>query len=155
MVVPLPPSKSQNQPKNPIYTILYKKLFMENDNKCKMSYVLPSGTDRVDEKEYRTVPSNKLNCKCVCRRGYLRGSPCEVDRICCAVPSPRHSTQETYLTVYQLYFRYNIKGTASSPLHRYLTATLPLTEEEVQPGWDLNSATVRIISAVVSIHRRG
>jgi hypothetical protein len=138
-----------------MYVNLYKTLFMEEENKCKTLYVLPGGTDRVNDKKYRIVLSNKLNCKCVYRRGYPRGSPCEADRTCGAVPSPRHSTQETYLTVYKLYFRYNIKGTASSLLHRYLTTLLPLTEEEVQPGWGLHSATVRIISAVVSFHRRG
>jgi hypothetical protein len=138
-----------------MYVNLYTTLFIEEDNKCKKLTVLPRETDRSNDKKYPIVLRNKLNSKFVYRRGYPRRSPCEAGRICGAVPRPRHSTQETYLTVYQLYFRYNIKGTASSPLHRYLTATLPLTEEEVQPGWDLNSATVRIISAVVSIHRRG
>ncbi len=154
MVVPLPPSKSQTQPKNPMYVNLYNSLFIEEDNKYKTLSVLPRETDRSNDKKYPSVLRNKLNSKFVYRRGYPRSSPCEAGRICGAVPRPRHSTQETYLIVYNISFRYSIKGTAS-PLHLYQTTLLPLTEEEEQPGWDLHSATVRIISVVVSVHRRG
>ncbi len=153
MVVPLPPSKSQTQPKNPMYDNLYNSLFIEKDNKCKTLTVLIRETNRSNDRKCPIVLRNKLNSKFVYRRGYPRSSPCEAGRSCGAVSRPRHNTQETYLTVYNISFRYSIKGTAS-PLHLYRTTLLLLTEEGEQPGWGLHSATVRIISAVVSIHRR-
>ena len=154
MVVPLPPSKSQTQPKNHMYVNLYNPLFIEEDNKCKTLTVLPCETVRSNGKNYPIVLRNKLNSIFVYRRGHPKSSPGEAGRIRGAVLGPCHNTQETYLTVYNISFRYSIKGTAS-PLHQYQTTLLPLTEEGVQPGWGLHSATVRIISAVVSIHRRG
>ena len=158
MVVPLPPSKSQTQPKNPMYDTLYNTLFIEKDNKCKTLTVLIRETDRSNDRKCPSVLRNKLNSNYVYRRGYPRSPPCEAGRSCGAVLRPRYNTQETYLTVYNISFRYNIKGTPS-PLHLYQTPLLPLlhpggTEEGEQPGWGPHSATVRIISAVVSIHRR-
>jgi hypothetical protein len=121
-----------------MYDTLYNTLFIEKDNKCKTLTVLIRETDRSNDRKCPSVLRNKLNSNYVYRRGYPRSPP--------------------YLTVYNISFRYNIKGTPS-PLHLYQTPLLPLlhpggTEEGEQPGWGPHSATVRIISAVVSIHRR-
>ncbi len=157
MVVPLPPSKSQTQPKNPMYNTLYNTLSIVNNNKCKLLTVLLNKTDRHTYRKCPTVLSSKLNNNSVYRRGYPGGSSCAAGRSSGADLRTLYNTQETYLTVYKPSFRYITKGTLL-PLHQ--TPLLPLlhpggTEEGEQTGLGLHSVTVRIISAAVSIHRRG
>jgi len=124
---------------------------------CKISSVLLNKVCISTCSTYPGTPNSVLNSKFVYRRGYPEGGQCTAERDSSADPMSPCSTQETNLTVNNTFFRKIIKGT-SHPLRQSQLPSLlhpEGTTEGDQPGLGSRSATVRIISAVVIIHRRG
>ncbi len=151
-MVPLPPSKSQTQPKTPKYNTL-----SVINNHCKLSSDLLNKTYSSTYSICPIIPNSELNIISDYRRDYPRGVSCAAGRGSSADLRSLYTTQETHLTEHKTHFRYIIKGTPL-PLRQF--RLLPLlhpegTTEGEQPGLGLHSATVRIISAAVNIHRRG
>jgi hypothetical protein len=152
VVVPLPPSKSQTQPKNTMYNTL-----SVINNPCNLS---PDLLNKINNSTYSScpiIPSKELNIKFDYRRGYPGGVLCVAGRGSSADPVSPCNTQENHLTVNKISFRCIRKGTPL-PLRQF--QLLPLLHPEGPkegelPGLGIHSATVRLISAAVKIHRRG
>ena len=163
MVVPLPPSKSQTKPKNPMFYILsviinHCKMFFILSviiNHCRKSTVHLNKTCNSTGSTYPGTPNSLLNNEFVYRRGYPVGGQCTAESGSSADPVTPCCNQEINLTVNKSFFRKFIKGTSHPLCHLPFLLHRAGTSEGDQPGFGPHNTTVRIISTVVIIHRRG
>jgi hypothetical protein len=163
VVVPLPPSKSQTKPKNPMFYILsviitHCKMFFILSailNHCRISTFPLNKTCNSTGSTYPGTPNSLFNNEFVYRRGYPVGGQCTAESDSSSDPVTTCCNQEDNLTVNKSFFRKFIKGTSHPLCHLPSLLHRVGTSEGDQPGFGPHNTTVRIISTVVIIHRRG